>query len=126
MNEMSESSLTRHLRDMEEVLLSPEVRSSPASLDKILADGFVEFGASGIVYDKQTMIATLTESSTDGNLLLSDFRLIARSDDFATVSYVCDCHDQENRLVRRSLRSSLWKNINSRWQMVFHQGTGVE
>lgn len=126
MNELSESALTQHLRDLEEALLSSKVRSSPEILNEILADDFVEFGASGRVYDKQTMIATLIESSRRENFLLLDFRMIACTDEMTTVSYDCECRDQENRLVRRSLRSSLWRNTKGKWQLVFHQGTGIE
>ena len=31
--------------------------------------------------------------------------------------------DLKNKKTTISLRSSLWKNINNKWQMIFHQGT---
>jgi Domain of unknown function (DUF4440) len=49
------------LRQLEERLLAPDVRGSPAAADARLGDDFVEFGSSGTVYDKASILAALQE-----------------------------------------------------------------
>jgi len=39
--------------DLEQSLLRPKIRRSPAAVTALLADDFVEFGSSGRVYDNQ-------------------------------------------------------------------------
>ena len=123
MDEISDSMLAQQLRKMEEELLSRQVRTSSDRLDVLLAEDFIEFGSSGEIYDKQAIIAALADTVKDEILSLRDHNLIARSDALAVTTCICECHDSDNRLVRRSLRSSLWKKTNGRWQMAFHQGT---
>lgn len=44
------SLLNEHLCQLEEQLLKPETRISPADIEKLLADNFFEFGSSGNVW----------------------------------------------------------------------------
>jgi hypothetical protein len=39
---------------------------------------------------------------------------------YRTVSRISTTGEQ-----RRTLRSSIWKRIDGRWQMIFHQGTAM-
>ena len=126
MDTISDSMLAQQLRKMEEELLSRQVRASSDRLDVLLAEEFIEFGSSGVSYDKQAIIAALADTVNDEFLSLRDHNLIAHSDAIAVTTCVCECHDSENRLVRRSFRSSLWKKFDGRWQMAFHQGTKAE
>jgi hypothetical protein len=48
----SGQTLQQLLYQLEERLLQPEIRHSPAELAKLLADEFVEFGSGGRVYSK--------------------------------------------------------------------------
>ena len=65
---------------MEQELLTPEVRASPDTLDALLADEFIEFGSSGMSYDKRAIIAALADSVKGETLSLQDYKLIAHSD----------------------------------------------
>lgn len=120
---MTESSLTKLLREQEEALLDPDIRGSEVRLDELLAEEFVEFGSSGVRFDRQSIIGALTNAAQNEKLSLTDFNVIAWADGIAAVSYICECHDAKDKLVRRSLRSSLWKEVNGKWQIAFHQGT---
>ena len=114
------------LRRLEEQLLKPEVRHSPDQVGDLLSDDFVEFGSSGGVFNKQQTIEALKqEGPPDPTIRLSLVDFIARrlASDVILVTYriIQDCGPgtrQESRL-----RSSIWKLIEGRWQMVFHQGT---
>jgi hypothetical protein len=114
------------LRRLEEELLKPEVRRSPGQVGVLLSDDFVEFGSSGGVFNKQQVIEALEqEGPADPSIHLSLVDFIARrlaSDvilvTYRTIQEVGPGAKQESRL-----RSSIWKLIEGRWQMVFHQGT---
>jgi hypothetical protein len=112
------------LRDLEEELLRPEVRSSADRVGRLLAEDFMEFGSSGGAYDKAQVIESLRQEAPDPavQVQLTDFSARQLAPGVVLVTY---------RTVRRGgaepdrhrLRSSIWKLVDERWQMVFHQGT---
>lgn len=108
---------------LEQELLSPQVRSAAEKLDRLLAQEFVEFGSSGRIYDKQSIIRALTQSESVENFQIEGFKIVTESDDTALVSYACKALSAAGEVVRKSNRSSLWKLIDGGWQMFFHQGT---
>jgi len=111
---------------LEHELLSSQVRASHARLDELLAPAFVEFGSSGRIYDKQSMIHALTQAASMEDYQVVDFTVVTESEDTALVTYSCKIRSAGGDLVRTSNRSSLWKLLDGRWQMVFHQGTRAE
>jgi hypothetical protein len=121
----TEELLRQRLLRLEEHLLQPEVRHSPAELARLLADEFVEIGSSGQVCDKQSIIASL---ASEGHVRISimEFRLTILAPDVALVTYRAVISHGEAEQARHSLRSSIWKLTGEAWQMVFHQGTPSE
>ncbi|MEI2666211.1 nuclear transport factor 2 family protein [Rossellomorea sp. LJF3] len=111
--------LKDHLHQLEENLLKPETRSSKTELTRILAEGFFEIGSSGkILYQDQ-------EISEEGiglvKMTMDHFEVQALSDEIVLTTY--RIFNEETH--QHSLRSSIWKWADERWQMVFHQGTRV-
>ena len=88
-------------------LLMPEARHSEARLRELLADDFVEFGSSGRVFDRTTIIQALVESPATEQFAVEDFRLVTSSDDTAFVTYRCVARGESGDIVRTSNRSSL-------------------
>ena len=82
----------------------------------LLADGFLEFGASGRSWDKASMRQALAGAMPTPPVDLEDFAVEVLADDVALVTY---------RLgpPRPSNRSSVWVRRDGRWQVRFHQGT---
>lgn len=111
---------------LEEELLSPQVRASEARLNELLADDFVEFGSSGRIYDKPTVIRELGESGYVADFEIGDFCLVMSRADSALVTYRCAVKSDSGDVIRKSNRSSLWRLVDDRWQLVFHQGTKTE
>ena len=114
------------LRRLEEELLKPEVRRSAAQVGDLLSDDFVEFGSSGGVFSKQQVIEALEqEGPPDPTFHLSLVDFIARrlASDVVLVTYRITREEGPGTRQESSLRSSIWKLIEGRWQMVFHQGT---
>jgi hypothetical protein len=113
------------LRQLEEQLLRPEVRSSAEQVGRLLADDFIEVGSSGYAYDKQQIIEALRQERPDPavRISLAEFaaRRLAPGIFLVTYRTIRDRGPDEPR--RSRLRSSIWKLIDGRWLMVFHQGT---
>ena len=106
------------LRELEELLLEPNVRKSNR-LVELLADDFIEFGSSGRVYTKTDLVAVLAAEAPVAQTT-SDFQVTTLAPDVALLTYRIRRHSQP---VVDTLRSSVWKRMNGRWKMVFHQGT---
>jgi hypothetical protein len=107
------ASLEAQLREAEARLLLPEVRSSAAALDVVIAPDFVEFGSSGAVYDRRAVVLAMLKEPQPKIPTLTEFRVRALSADVALVTY----------RTSGSVRSSIWRRENEAWRIVFHQGT---
>lgn len=112
------------IRSLEEALHRPEIRRSREAVEDLLAEGFMEFGASGRVYERATIIDQLAEQGddNDGELLASNYALKPISNDAVLLTYETERSYQDGS-KRRVLRSSIWKHNGLKWQMLFHQGT---
>jgi len=110
--------VSRHLRELEESLLLPDVRKSQRLID-LLADDFVEFGSSGRIYTKADLAEAL-QAEPPVTQATADFRVSLLSPGVALLTY---------RICRLSvppintLRSSIWRLHDGHWRMVFHQAT---
>lgn len=116
--------LAAHLRDLEEALTRPDIRSSPERLSRLLADDFREFGGSGRVFTRPQIIETL-QNQPPVRIWLEDFHAVSLAPDLALVTYRGHCQFHNADTVLRSLRSSVWRFRDGHWQIVFHQGTPV-
>lgn len=100
---------------LERELLDPDVRSSLERTRTLLHRDFVEYGASGRVWDRAAMMAALADDP-GGSGEGVDFAPVQLADDVVLLTY---------RVLgdTGSLRSSVWVRESSRWQVRFHQGT---
>jgi hypothetical protein len=112
------------LRGLEEALLKPEVRRSADQVGRLLADDFIEFGSSGRVFDKAQIIEALQGEESDPaiRIELTDFSVRQLAPAVMLVTYRTTRSGPSAPQGYR-LRSSIWKLMEERWQMVFHQGT---
>ena len=118
----ADPALREHLRKLEESLANPEIRRSPEQLARLLADDFQEFGGSGRVFDKGQIIDAL-QNQPAVQLWLDEFQVRCLAPDVALVTYRGNCKFPGSDNVSHSLRSSIWRNREGRWEVVFHQGT---
>jgi hypothetical protein len=108
--------------DLEERLLRPEVRRSPDQVGKLLAADFIEFGSSGTVFSRQQILDGLARESPL-ELSAADFSARMLCDRVTLVTYRAMRRDPASGQEWHSLRSSIWKLVDGRWLMTFHQGT---
>jgi len=92
------------------------VRSSPEELDKILADDFWEIGSSGRMYDKK---ACLEEGVVLTEMTLHNYEIQPLAEGVVLATYFIE----DTTRNRNTLRSSIWKFMDGRWQFYFHQAT---
>lgn len=116
--------LAAQLQALEAALQSQAVRADSARLATLLADEFVEFGSSGTLWTRAATLAALPGEDFCPRSI-SDFHARLLADDVAFVTYRSQRHASGALPASASLRSSLWKWRDGRWQMTFHQGTPI-
>jgi hypothetical protein len=120
-NEPSEADT---LRALEEALMRPDVRNSADRVGRLLADDFIEFGSSGRVFGKAEVVEALRQEGPDPGFRVevTDFAARQLAPGVVLATYRTSSSGP-NAPQSRRLRSSIWKLIEGRWQMLFHQGT---
>ncbi|WP_448652044.1 nuclear transport factor 2 family protein [Pseudomonas fluorescens] len=112
--------LEAHLISLEQALQQSTTRTDAAQLERLLAHDFVEFGASGNVWgSKAEVIAGLQDEAFSARHM-TECAVKVLSDGVALVTY-----RGYREGVGESLRSSVWRQEEGQWRMVFHQGTPV-
>ncbi len=110
------------LRKCEENLLDPAVRRDRARVADLLADDFVEFGASGKIWTRQEVINLLATEDYQPPVI-ENFACFQIAPDVALVTYHAVRTDASEGARSITLRSSIWSKGRSGWRMRFHQGT---
>ena len=118
-------SIEAHLQALEEELLQPAVRKTASRVDALLADDFMEFGSSGRVFYKHDIIDIL-RSESPARRSLTDFRALPLGPGVVLATYRTTSYGASGEQPIHSLRSSVWRLLDGRWQIVFHQGTPLE
>jgi len=108
------------LEQLERSLLTPGSRNDTALLGKLLADDFVEIGASGQTHTKDAILALLSVEISV-SIIADNLSVSLLSPDVGLVTYTAvKTHAGTTTL---SKRCSVWRNNRGHWQMVYHQGT---
>lgn len=110
------------LLNLETQLLTPQTRRDTNILNGLIAEDFEELSSDGRVISRHEVIDWLTKGESDVLWTITNFRTRPLSGDIAVATYVA-VKIQTNAAPRRSMRSSIWRRLGDRWQMVFHQGT---
>ncbi|MBM7553067.1 DUF4440 domain-containing protein [Thalassobacillus pellis] len=116
-----EEQIMERLYVLETSLLKGEVRKSVEKLNKMLAEDFMEFASDGKIYDKENILTRLPKEDDPG-IVWSNFEAKILSPTTALTTFKIFIQSKNTY----SLRSSVWKWNDGRWQMVFHQGTLTE
>ena len=106
----------RRVVDGELALLRPDVRGDPQRVVALLHPDFQEFGASGRVWDRGSIVSVT--SGTDAPIQATDLRTRDLGVDAVLVTY------RSSDAGREALRSSVWlRDPDAGWLLLFHQGT---
>ena len=107
-----------HLIELELRLQVSTTRKDAAALAELLSEDFREFGASGRVWNRASIMAELAAETPD-KIISENFECQRLSSELAPLTYVC------RHPTRRTLRSSLWRLEGDSWRVLFHQGTVI-
>lgn len=105
--------------------LLPAIRGSAEKLRALLADEFLEFGGSGVAFDREAAIRSVAGES-GYRATIEDYSVRFASPDAALATYRLSSQCDGAAEVRRTLRSSLWVRRDGGWQLLFHQGTPLK
>ncbi|MGJ7909244.1 DUF4440 domain-containing protein [Actinopolyspora sp. H202] len=97
-------------------LLDPRVRDDPEAVRALLHPDFTEFGASGAVWDRDTITAA-TASDSSERITTTELRPVRI--DSATILLTYTAH----RSDVKTFRSSVWLRQDEDWRLRHHQGT---
>jgi hypothetical protein len=114
-----------HLKSLEENLVNPAIRRDPTLVAPHLADDFIEFGASGRVFDKASILEDLKNEAPRPASLLTDFAIRELSPTIILATYRATRFNANGEPIIHSRRSSIWTHVNGQWQISFHQGTPI-
>jgi hypothetical protein len=117
---MTNDALEAELHRLESALARRDpalIDGDVAALSRLIADDFLEFGASGRTWTAAEVRETLA-SESPRDVPMEDFAVARLAVGVALVTY-------RSRDPRHAKRASIWVRRNRRWRMVFHQGTLV-
>ena len=109
-----------HLKELEKKLFNPAAGKASSLFSKLLADDFVEFGSSGRIYSRKQIIESLLHE-TATKISTSNFKAVRLDKEYFLVTYKALKTIDKTKIY--SLRSSIWRFRDNKWQIVFHQGT---
>jgi len=95
-------------------------KRSVESASRLLAEAFIEFGSSGRVWNKDSIVEGMRREQADQSITVEDFAARELAPDVVLVTYI------SKKDAGSALRSSIWKHHEGKWQMIFHQGTRTE
>ena len=108
--------LRETLLRLETALASANPHGVEGGLPRLIADDFLEFGASGRTWDAASMRETLAMASPTDLVEILEFVAVELAPDIALATYRIGP-------PRPSNRSTIWCRRDGRWQVRFHQGT---
>jgi hypothetical protein len=113
------------LFELEQRLAQVGRNLSAEDASSLIADDFVEFGASGKVWSKAEIIAAMSQW-TPIERTVENFSVRELSASVCLVTYKVVRVTKDRHSSPFSLRSSVWRYAGARWQIIFHQGTNVQ
>jgi len=97
---------------------------SAEDASSLIAEDFVEFGASGKVWSKAEIIAAMSQWAPIEQTV-ENFSVCELSASVCLVTYKVVRVTKDRQASPSSLRSSIWRYTGGRWQLIFHQGTNL-
>lgn len=117
------SSVIDELAQREPIFHRPKFASTRQDFERLMADDYWEFGASGERYDREFILKRLDEiepvDAETAGWKTSDFGCRRLGSGVYLLTYTLD---QNGRITRRS---TLWQAMPDGWRILFHQGTIV-
>jgi hypothetical protein len=111
--------------NLESEFQKPDVRKSVGRLTELISDDFYEITSSGKVTFKKDCLANLP-AAPEIKFVMTDFKINILCTDIIQTLFKTEKTVVGTGKVTYSMRSSIWKNENGKWKMIFHQGTPTD
>src|SRR5271166_5915091 len=112
------------LRRLEPIFHRPELGTTRADFENMMAPDFWEVGASGRRYSRgyvlEVLVRRASEGHVDDQLQATDFHCRKLGEDAYLLTYTLFQSERKTR------RATIWQRAVSGWKIVFHQGTIVQ
>lgn len=118
-----ERQITGRLYALEPVFHRVVAGSRREVFEAMTSSDYWEVGASGRVYGRESVVATLVECHSrphEDRWIVRDFRVRRLAERVWPATYVLD------QSGRRSRRATIWRQSGSAWVAEYHQGTLVD
>ena len=116
-----ERDIASELRALEPIFHRSPAGSTREHFEAMTASDYWEVGASGRAYEREFVLATVTEryrsDAAEGPLDVADFAVRQLDSNAWLVTYALD------QAGRKSRRSTVWLDTPAGWVAVYHQGT---
>lgn len=103
--------------ELETSLFKEKFLSNKDYLEKVLHNDYIEYGKSGLIYNKKETIESLYRMK-DRNITISKFTS-KKIDEKTYIIHYISTHENDINV----LRTSIWINESNKWKLYFHQGT---
>ena len=101
-------------------LLDPVVRADRDAASRLIDPEFIEVGQGGRLWTHSAILDEFGTSTTMPHVMISEMDARTLAAHLVLVTYVSTI---ENRSVRRS---SIWRDSEDGWRVMFHQGTRID
>lgn len=119
--------MTHIIIEQEQALFANDTRNSRTELERLLHPEFIEIGASGRRFNREQIIAELSQEQHQSSSIVGQrFSVNDISDSAKLLTYELFVEDAQDPRSKHSRRSSLWVKTSEGWQIKFHQGTPCE
>jgi hypothetical protein len=123
------TNIAERIAALELSLLQAPTRFDRNHLEQVLDDEMVEFGKSGKIYDKRSIIQAVEGERSDAapadHLEMVDAKAALLSADTVLFTYRLQVRPRSGTRAVASLRSSVWRKADGVWRLLFHQGTAA-
>jgi hypothetical protein len=109
----------RKLLEFEKRLARVDQKLSVEEATSLIADEFIEFGTSGKVWNKAEIVSAIANWPPSRSIV-ENFCVTELSPSVCLVTYKLRGAPE---WFGSTLRSSIWRCTDGKWQMMFHQGT---
>jgi hypothetical protein len=110
---------------LEQLLALAGKRPTRDELERYIANDFVEYGASGRIWTKQSVIEAMRTWPVEEREIV-DFSVRTLSNSVVLVTYKSTRQGEHFGTQRTSLRASIWRQNGKSWELLFHQGTPAD
>ena len=124
---MKDNDLLARLVALETELHRLETRRNRSRLEQLLHADFVEVARSGRRYSRAEVLEEFSPPAAAlAPVHAEQFEMVRAGPKAVLLTYVSAHRTATGELHRRTIRSSLWIETETGWQMRFHQGTPAD